>query len=169
MSEVHKKYMQLAIKEAEKALVDGVLPVGAIVVGDGKVVGRGRRRAGDHPYLDHAEIGAMREALQTASNSTEGPMLTLYSTLEPCLMCFATALNTRRIGNIIYAVEDPYGGGTSLPQSVLTPRYKEWYPKAQGGVMREEVIKLLRKFFMATNDPYWANPENPLRKLAENR
>jgi tRNA(adenine34) deaminase len=164
MEKTDQEFMRIAIEEAAHALQDGVLPVAAVAVMNGKIVGMGRRHKGDHPYLDHAEIGAVKEAL---GNSASGDSITLYSVLEPCLMCFATILNSRRVKRIVYSLEDPYGGGTSLRQSILTPRYKEWWPQTERGVLREEALTLFEEFFKTTQDVYWLDTNNPLRKLVE--
>jgi len=162
MNEFDKDFMGLALEEAKKALQEGLLPVGSVVVQNGKVIGVGRRFKEGHPYLDHAEIVSLRTALGKNAN---GEMATLYTTLEPCLMCFSTILNSRRIERIVFAIEDPYGGGTNLPKSVLTPRYQEWWPVIEGSVRRDDALILLKSFFSSTKDPYWSNPNNPLRKL----
>jgi len=157
-----KFYMDKAIVQAKLALDEGLLPVGAVIVADGKIIAQSRKKKGVHTYLDHAETMAMRTAFE---NSTDGPMVTIYSTLEPCLMCFSTILNSRKVERIVYAVSDPYGGGTSLPREVLTPRYLEWWPIIIGKVQEKKALSLFRKFFTATQDPYWQNPENELRKI----
>lgn len=165
MEKIDKEFMLIALREGRKSLQDGLLPVGAVVVQDGRVVlGTGRKEKGKNTFLEHAEIGALKAAL---GDEAEGPSVTIYTTLEPCLMCFAAILNSRRVKRTVYALEDPYGGGCSLPQKILTPRYQEWWPEIEAGVAEEEAKEIFREFFATTEDPYWANEDNPLRVAIE--
>jgi tRNA(adenine34) deaminase len=120
-----------------------------------------------HLLFDHAEHNACYEALW----SREGPKnlrgFTVYSTLEPCLMCLSM-LMTARVSRIVFACEDPYGGGTRLLENpaVLPLRFQEGRPDIVKGVLASESKALLRKFFDEQKDsPNWSNPSNPLVAL----
>ena len=149
--------MRFAIEEAHAALSKGNLPSGAIVVLNDEIIGKGYRLS----KLDHAEMTALREAL--AKNKFAKAM-TIYTTLEPCIMCFGAILHTS-IGRAVYALEDPYGGATCLTSSVMPPRHKIKYPLITRGILREEVMILFKEFFLITKHPFWQSRENPLVKL----
>jgi len=112
----HEYFMGLALVEARAALLAGEFPVGCVIVGDDKVLAAGRRSHSQGPQsneLDHAEIIALREVAARRPGA-DLSAVTVYSTMEPCLMCFATLLlNGAR--NLVYAFEDVMGGGTNLP------------------------------------------------------
>jgi len=121
-------WMQLAVEQAEEAADDGEVPVGAIVVVNGEVVGRGRNRteALDDPSA-HAEIVALREAGQTTGDwRLEGA--TLVVTLEPCPMCIGAIIQAR-VSCLVYGATDPRygacGSALPLPPVELTPHLLE--------------------------------------------
>lgn len=153
-------FMQLALRRAEHALQKGKFPVGAIVALDGRPIGLESREV----RIDHAEGRVIRQVF-TFATKEEAARMTLYTTLEPCLMCVGTILNCR-IGQVAYAFEDPYGGGAHLlsPQ-FMPPRHRDDLPKLVRGLMRAESRVLLRRFFETTTSSYWrSHPENPLLK-----
>lgn len=152
-----KSFMQMAIERARLAFSIGNLPSGAIIVLNDEIIGRGHRLS----KLDHAEIIALREAIGKNKSARD---MTIYTTLEPCIMCFGTILHLG-IGRVVYALEDPYGGATDLPISALAPRYYAKYPQITKGVLRKEARNLFKDFFQNTDDPFWQNAENPLAKL----
>jgi tRNA(adenine34) deaminase len=138
--------MRLAIAEAERAGAIGEVPVGAVVVRDGEVVGRGHnRRECDSDPLAHAELLAIAEAAE----AVEGWRLTecsLYVTLEPCAMC-AGALVNSRIERLVFGARDPKAGFCgSLGDLVRDPRLNHRL-KVVEGVLAEECGGLLREFF----------------------
>jgi len=139
-------FQRQALREAETAAALGEVPIGAVVVRDGEVVGRGHnRRETDGDPLAHAEILALRQAAQ----ATAGWRLlgcTLYATLEPCAMC-AGALVAARVGRLVFGAYDPKGGfcGT-LGDLVRDPRLNHRL-EVVGGVLEEECSALLRGFF----------------------
>jgi tRNA(adenine34) deaminase len=141
-----RDYMRLAIAEAERAGALGEVPIGAVVVRDGEVVGRGHnRREIDGDPLAHAEVLAMRQA----AAATEGWRLvgcTLYATLEPCAMC-AGALVNARVERLVYGAADPKGGfcGT-LGDLVRDPRLNHRL-EVVAGVLADECAALLTGFF----------------------
>ncbi|MDE1970899.1 MAG: nucleoside deaminase [Patescibacteria group bacterium] len=153
-------YMQHALQEARRALQEDELPVGAIVVLNGAVCGVGRRSHTGHSRFDHAEMIALRIALETDYKNAHD--MTLYTTLEPCIMCFGAILNSR-IGRIVYALEDPYGGAASLKPHHLPVRHHAQFPVIERGVLRENARALFQIFFQTTKHKFWNNhSENPL-------
>ena len=122
----HENFMQQAIDEAGKALAAGEFPVGCVMVLAGRVVSRGRRSNSRAPHeneLDHAEIVALRE-LFARHPEIDRAKIVVYSSMEPCLMCYVTLL-LNGIRTFVYAYEDIMGGGTSLNLQPLSPLYRE--------------------------------------------
>lgn len=158
-----QEFMMVAIKEAEKSYKEGELPVGAVVVLDNKIIGRGRRIKNAHPKLDHAEIRALRQAINH-QNSKQSSQMIVYSTLEPCAMCFGAILNCK-IGGLVFALEDPYGGFTHLKSSEMPFRHQKDYPKISKGVLKERTSDLFKKFLKKTQVPFWKDASNPLVKM----
>lgn len=121
-------WMQLAVEQAEEAAADGEVPVGAVVVLDDEVIGRGRNRteALDDPSA-HAEIVALREAGQAAGD-WRLENATLVVTLEPCPMCIGAIIQAR-VACLVYGATDPRygacGSALPLPPLQLTPHLRE--------------------------------------------
>ncbi len=141
-------FMKEALAFAKIAFGEQEVPVGAVVVREGKMIGRGRNRreALADPTL-HAEVGAIREAAKAAGTwRLDGA--TLYATVEPCAMCAGAAVNAR-IARIVFGCADPKAGycGTlgNIPQD---PRLNHRCA-VEGGVLAEESAELLRLFFQA--------------------
>jgi tRNA(adenine34) deaminase len=138
--------MRVALREAEEAARKGEVPVGAVVVHKGKVVGRGfnQREMLKDPTA-HAEMIAITQAAAVL----EGWRLeetTLYVTLEPCLMCAGAILNAR-IPRVVFGALDPKAGACgSLYQVGLDARLNHRF-EVRGGVLAEECAALLREFF----------------------
>jgi tRNA(adenine34) deaminase len=108
-----KSWLAEALKLAHRAASEDEVPVGAVVVHDGKIIGRGyNRREQDHDPLAHAEILAIREATQALESWRLNECI-LVVTLEPCPMCLA-ACQQARIGEVYYGAKDPKGGALSL-------------------------------------------------------
>ncbi|MBN2199477.1 MAG: tRNA adenosine(34) deaminase TadA [Candidatus Aminicenantes bacterium] len=140
-----EKWMRLALKEAEKAEVRGEVPVGAVVVLRGRVVGRGfNRSVGRTDPTAHAEILALRQAAQKTGNYRLIGC-DLYVTLEPCAMCLGAAV-LARVSRIVYGAPDPkHGAVTSLmrfPFDKMNHR-----PEIRAGVRAPECRRLLLDFF----------------------
>lgn len=152
-------FMRLALKEAEGALANRNLPVGAIVTLDGRVIGTGRRSAMSLGKLDHGEMLAIRQAYQ-AYPKDFGRMV-VYATLEPCLMCFGTILNSR-MPRIVYAFQDDFSGATRIPVEYLPTMYSWNGFEIVRNVCRAESKELLRRFFETTDQEFWKNCDNPL-------
>ena len=144
----HDQFMNLALSEAKKALGDGEFPVGCVFVLDGEVVAKSRRKNSSGPQaneLDHAEITALR-TIQRIEPMPDLSEITVYSTMEPCLMCFSAMLLSG-IRNYVWAFEDVMGGGTNLPLELLNPFYSGMKVKLIGNVQRTESLRLFQNFF----------------------
>jgi tRNA(adenine34) deaminase len=139
-------WMTEALAEARRAGEMGEVPVGAVVVREGEVIGRGlNRRETDRDPLAHAEILAIREAASRLG-SWRLDRCTLYVTLEPCAMC-AGALVNSRVERLVYGAADPKAGycGT-LGNLVQDPRLNHRL-EVTAGVLESESAALLRGFF----------------------
>jgi tRNA(adenine34) deaminase len=150
----HKHFMSLALAQAEKALAEGEFPVGCVFVIDNHVVAQGRRKnsSGDHANeIDHAEVTALRQLLQ-ALPQTDCRGITVYSTMEPCLMCYSTMLLSG-IRRFVWAYEDVMGGGTNLQLAHLNELYAEMQVEIIPHFLRRESLALFQKFFRSYT--YW--------------
>ena len=150
--------MNLALEQARIALDRGDFPVGCIIVQDGKVLTVGERQGttSDKPFfseIDHAEIRALKN-LENCPEPFEPEKAALYVTMEPCLMCFA-AIILSGIKKIVYAFEDPMGGGTNCDLSKLAPLYKNCDIHIVSGVLRQESHELFYRFFGRKDNKYW--------------
>ena len=140
--------MRAAIDEAERALAHDDVPVGAVVVKDGEVVGRGHnRREVDRDPTAHAEVLALREAAR-ALGGWRLTDCTLYVTLEPCTMC-AGALVLARVARLVFGADDPKAGAVvSLHDLVRDPRLNHTVEVVRG-VEGKRCAALLHDFFDA--------------------
>jgi len=157
--------MAKALDLAEKALGQGEFPVGCVIANTKAVVARGYRlgtSSGAGNEIDHAEMNALRE-LSSNRDVSERSELTVYSTLEPCLMCYSAILLSG-ITRIVYAYEDVMGGGTNLDRSGLPSLYREARLSVVSGVLRKESLLLFKRFFSDPNTVYWTH--SPLSRHA---
>lgn len=140
--------MRLAIREAERALEHDDVPIGAVVVRDGEVIGAGHneRELRQDPTA-HAEILALREAARHGG-SWRVLESVLYVTLEPCAMC-AGAIVLARVPRVVYGTEDPKAGAAGSVLDVLAEERLNHRPDVAGGLLREECAAMLRDFFAA--------------------
>ena len=146
ISEADRHYMQLALEEAKKALRHGDVPVGAVAVYDGAVIGRGRnRREIDGDPTAHAEMIALRAAAKAIGHWRLDDV-TLYCTLEPCAMC-AGALLLSRIPRLVYAAEDPKAGAAGSVLDITRHHRLNHRVHVDHGVLAGESAALLRRFF----------------------
>jgi len=140
MSE-EEKYMREALKEAHLAAEEDEIPIGAVVVCRGRVIGRGHNMTERlHDPTAHAEM----IALTAATEATGGKYLndcTLYVTIEPCPMC-AAALNWAQIGSIIYGAKDPKRGYSLYSPSLLHPK-----TIVKSNILEKECSELISNFF----------------------
>ena len=146
MSRPDELFMEEALREAQRALALGEVPVGAIVVRDGHVVGRGcNRPVSDHDPTAHAEILALREAGHVIGNYR---LLDcdLYVTVEPCAMC-AGAITHARIRRLIYGAEDPKAGAVHSMLQVMNHPKLNHFVEVTSGVLAARCMDLLQSFF----------------------
>jgi tRNA(adenine34) deaminase len=141
-------WMGIALREAKKAGDRGEIPIGAVVVKDGAVIGRGYNlREAKHDPVAHAEIIAIRQAARKLGNWRLSGA-TLYVTLEPCLMCMGAIL-LARIGKVVFGCYDPKGGAAgSLYDLSNDLRLNHRLPVA-AGVRGDECSAMLSGFFAA--------------------
>jgi tRNA(adenine34) deaminase len=139
-------FMRLALREAEQALAHDDVPVGAVVVHDGEVIGTGRneRELRGDPTA-HAEMLALREASR-ALGSWRVLDSVLYVTLEPCAMC-AGAIVLARVPRVVFAASDPKAGAAGSVLDVLAEPKFNHRPAVAGGLLADEGAALLRAFF----------------------
>ena len=146
--ELDGRWLGEALLLADEAARAGEVPVGAVAVCEGRVVGRGRngREAGRDP-LAHAELGALAEAARSLGRwRLTG--VTLYATLEPCPMCAGAAVNAR-VDRVVYGCADPKAGAAGSVLDVLGEKRLNHRPQVTAGVRAAECAERLRTFFRA--------------------
>lgn len=143
-----EQWMGEALQEARAAAEHDDVPIGAVVVHDGQVIGRGHneRELAEDPTA-HAEVLALRQAA-AALGSWRVLDSTLYVTLEPCAMC-AGAIVLSRIPRVVYGCTDPKAGAAGSVLDVLAEPRLNHRPEVVGGVRADECAELLRSFFRA--------------------
>lgn len=139
-------FMREALALARQAAEAGEVPVGAVVVKDGAVIGRGHNRpvSGRDPTA-HAEVMALRDAAERVGNYRLGEC-GLYVTLEPCVMC-AGAIMHARISRVVYGAADPKSGACGSVVNLFTESRLNHHATVVGGVMADAAGKLLQDFF----------------------
>jgi tRNA(adenine34) deaminase len=139
-------WMREALTEAQAAADAGEVPIGAVVVHEGKIIGRGQNRVlRDLDPTAHAEIVAMRTAALALGNYRLSDC-ELYVTLEPCAMC-AGAMIHARISRLIYAASDPKAGAAGSVLEVLNHPRLNHQMTVETGVLGDDAAALLRQFF----------------------
>ena len=139
--EIDKKYMLMAIAEAERALSKREVPIGAVVVAGDRIIGRGHNLV--ETLMDataHAEMQAITAAMSTLGGKYLSDC-TLYVTVEPCVMC-GGALAWSQIGRVVYGAADPKRGYSTYSESIMHPR-----TEVVKGVLKEECEALMQQFF----------------------
>ncbi len=138
-------FMSEALRHAAKAAMAGEVPVGAVIVQNGAIIGTGRNRREEHKNaLSHAEI----EAIDQACKKLGGWRLsncTLYVTLEPCPMCAGAIINAR-IDRVVYGAADPKAGSVHSITDLFAYPYNHC-PSVTAGVMENQCADMLRSFF----------------------
>jgi tRNA(adenine34) deaminase len=139
-------FMRLALREAARALDHDDVPIGAIVVHDGEVIGTGHneRELREDPTA-HAELIALREAAR-ALGSWRILDAVMYVTLEPCAMC-AGGIVLSRIPRVVFGAADPKAGAAGSGLNVLDTPELNHRPQVAGGLLAEDCADLLRSFF----------------------
>jgi tRNA(adenine34) deaminase len=139
-------FMQEALKLAAQAATMGEVPVGAVVVHDGAIIGRGCNQplAGNDPTA-HAEVMAMRDAGRALGNYRLADC-DLYVTLEPCVMCSGAIMHAR-IRRVIYGARDPKTGACGSVIDLFAQPQLNHHAEVSGGLLADEAVALLRDFF----------------------
>src|SRR5215470_2585590 len=145
-SESEEYYMGLALAEAQKAQAAGEVPVGAVVVSGGNVIGKGFNQpiSGNDPTA-HAEIVALRDAAQHQQNYRLSNA-TLYCTLEPCMMCSGAIIHAR-IARVVFGTPDPKAGAAGSIYNVLTDPRLNHRVEVVSGICEDRCAAILRTFF----------------------
>jgi len=138
--------MQEALRAAQRALEAGEVPVGAVVVCDGRIAGRGwNRNLTDSDPTAHAEIVALRQAGAAVGNHRLGDC-ELFATIEPCPMC-AGALVHARLKRLVYGADDPKAGAVHSVLEVLNHPGLNHHMEVRAGVLAGRCAELLQSFF----------------------
>src|SRR6478672_4444904 len=138
--------MELALAEARMAAEAGEVPVGALVINNGEIIGRaGNRNLRDHDPTAHAEILALREAAQHLGNHRLTGC-TLYATIEPCAMC-AGAIIHARIARLVYGAKDPKAGAAGSILHVINHPRLNHKMEVVSGVLDDRCSEILQDFF----------------------
>ncbi|MDE6219157.1 MAG: tRNA adenosine(34) deaminase TadA [Lachnospiraceae bacterium] len=141
-----ERYMREAVRQAKKAYALGEVPIGCVIVYDGKIIGRGyNRRNTDKSTLSHAELIAIRKASKVIGD-WRLEECTLYVTLEPCQMC-AGAIVQARIPKVVMACMNPKAGCAGSILNILDMPEFNHQVESVSGVMEEECAQLLKTFF----------------------
>ena len=139
-------FMSEALEQARAAMAAGEVPVGCVIVRDGKVIARAHNRTlTDHDPTAHCELLAIREAARMLA-SERLIDCDLYVTLEPCTMC-AAAISFARIRRLYYGAADPKGGAVESGVRFLTAPTCHHRPEVYGGIGELEAGALLKEFF----------------------
>ena len=140
--------MRLALREAKRAFDEQEVPVGAVVVQNGRVIARGHNRPVHlSDPAGHAEIIALRRAARRLGNYRLTDC-TLYVTIEPCAMC-AGAIVHARLRRVIFGARDPKAGAVGSVLAVLNHPKLNHQVEVAGGVLGDDCARLLRRFFRA--------------------
>ena len=139
-------WMRLALAEAEKALAADDVPIGAIAVLNGEIIGRGfNRREADQDPTAHAEMLAIRQAAQVIGHWRLEDV-TLYCTLEPCAMC-AGAMVLARLPRLVYAAPDSKAGAGGSVMNILQHEALNHQVEVAPGILADEAAEQIRAFF----------------------
>jgi len=142
----HERWMREALAEARAAATVGEIPIGAVVVWNGAIIGRGhnRKETSADPTA-HAEIVALREA---AVNRRTWRLAgaTLYCTLEPCVMCAGAMVNAR-IDRLVYGLRDPKAGAAGSVYDIVRSPWLNHRLQVQAGILADDIRALMESFF----------------------
>lgn len=139
-------FMKASLKEAKKAYNEDEVPIGAVIVRDGKIIAKAHNaREKRNIATYHAEILAIEKACKKL-NSWRLDDCELYVTLEPCIMCAGAIVNAR-IKKVYYGAKEPKGGACESRFNLLSSGVLNWQTECEGGVLEEECSKILTDFF----------------------
>ena len=140
--------MRLAIDQAHNAATVGEVPVGAVIVREGKVIATGYNHPiGGHDPTAHAEVHALRAAATTLRNYRLADC-SLYVTLEPCVMCCGAIMHAR-IRRLFFGTRDPKTGACGSVVDVMAERRLNHHTAVQGGLLADDCARVLSEFFAA--------------------
>jgi tRNA(adenine34) deaminase len=141
------RYMQEALREARSAAEAGEVPIGAVLVHDGKILARsGNRTIRDNDPTAHAEMVVLREAARLLGNYRLADT-TLYVTIEPCGMC-AGAIVQARVPRLVYGADDPKGGAVRSCFEILSHPRLNHQVQVTAGVLAADCAAILQSFFV---------------------
>jgi tRNA(adenine34) deaminase len=139
-------WMEEALREAQRAQANGEVPVGAVLVRDGRILGRGsNRNLQDNDPTAHAEVVALREAGRAIANHRLAGC-TIYVTIEPCAMC-AGAMVLARLDRLVYGADDPKAGAVKSVLQVLNHPKLNHQMEVTGGVLAGRCMDMVQAFF----------------------
>jgi len=148
MTDEDLKFMKLALGLAKKAKLKNEVPVGALIVWNGEIIGQGMNTSiSDHDPTSHAEINAIREAAKAIKNYRLKDCA-IYVTLEPCAMCVG-AIQHARIEKIIYGAPDPKTGACGSMIDLISVKEMNHHAEAIGGILEKECGQILKDFFLS--------------------
>ena len=140
------KFMRVALGEAARAMKEEEVPIGAVVVHEGRILTRAHNRSLHlHDPTAHAEILALRRAARKLGNYRL-PGCSLYATIEPCAMC-AGAIVQARLRCVVFGAEDPKAGAGGSVLAILNHPQLNHRVEVRRGVLKEECASMLREFF----------------------
>jgi tRNA(adenine34) deaminase len=148
MTDEDLKFMKLALGLAKKAELKNEVPVGALIVRNGEIIGQGMNTSiSDHDPTSHAEINAIRKAAKAIKNYRLKDCA-IYVTLEPCAMCVG-AIQHARIEKIIYGAPDPKTGACGSMIDLISVKEINHHAEAIGGILEKECGQILKEFFLS--------------------
>lgn len=146
MENIHEKFMQSALKEAEKALLIDEVPIGCVIVKDGKILARGHnKKETTKDPCGHAEILTIKKACKKLDNWRLEDC-DIYVTIEPCIMCSGAIIQSR-IRNVYYGAPDLKGGGFGSSINVLESSGLNHYPNVYSNILGDKCAKIISDYF----------------------
>lgn len=154
---IDEQWMHLALAQAKLAEAQGEVPVGAVIVHQGQVIGVGFNcPISSNDPTAHAEIQAIRDACQNLQNYRLPEGSTLYVTLEPCTQCVG-ALVHARVSRVVFAATEPRAGSLVSARQLMNDGFYNHFFAFEGGCLAEQSAELLRQFFKARRQHSQAN------------
>ena len=148
MTDLHIKFMKLALNEASKAAQEDEVPIGAIIIYDNQVISTAyNKKEGLNCATKHAEILAIEEAAKKLDRWRLSEC-TIYTTLEPCLMCTG-AIHQSRISTLVYGAPDPKGGAIDHGFALKGSKHLHHELEVVSGILETECSEILKNFFRA--------------------
>ncbi|WP_307148127.1 deaminase [Rhizobium tibeticum] len=134
-------------------MYQGVFPVGAVLAAGTRIVGRAHKTMASN-HLSHAEMNLYHKVFVGDYNYARAENLTLYTTLEPCVMCFGTTLHLP-VTRVVFAMTDDYGGCGATRLEPAPPRHLSRQVAVEGGVRRLDACRLFKEFLDNTTEAFW--------------